>query len=182
MDGLGARTGSDVNDGVLRRTAARVVLLDQRGHTLLLAARDPADASKGTWWEIPGGGIEAGETSAEAAARELFEETGIRDAEIGPCVWTQHARFTFAGWRFDQHEHVHVAWTDHVELSTIRPGGLEAFEAMAFGSPRWWALDDLLASSDAVLPRRLREFLPELVAGDLPDTPHDITHIEPETP
>jgi 8-oxo-dGTP pyrophosphatase MutT (NUDIX family) len=169
-----------MNDWVLRRTAARVVLLDQHGHTLLLNARDPADASKGTWWEIPGGGIEEGETSAEAARRELFEETGLQDVEIGPCVWTQHARFTFAGWRFDQHEQVHVAWTDNVELSTIRPGGLEAFEAMAFGGHRWWVLDQLLASDEAVLPRRLREFLPDLVAGILPATPLDITHTEPE--
>jgi 8-oxo-dGTP pyrophosphatase MutT (NUDIX family) len=158
-----------------------VVVLDQHGHTLLLEARDPADDTKGTWWEIPGGGIEPGESSAEAARRELFEETGIRDAEIGPCVWTQHARFTFAGWRFDQHEHVHVAWTDHIDLATLRPGGLEALEALAFGTNRWWELDDLLASDDAVLPRRLREFLPDLVAGVLPPTPLDITHIDSES-
>jgi 8-oxo-dGTP pyrophosphatase MutT (NUDIX family) len=170
---------SDMADWVLKRTAARVVVLDQYGHTLLLRAKDPADSSKGHWWEIPGGGIEHGETSAEAARRELFEETGIVDAEIGPCVWTQHSKFTFAGWKFDQHEHVHVAWTDRIDLDTIKPGGLEMFEAMAFGGHNWWQIDDLLASEDAVLPRRLREFLPDLVAGRLPDTPLDITHIDP---
>ena len=47
-------------DWVLKRTAARVVVLDQYGHTLLLRAKDPADSSKGHWWEIPGGGIEHG--------------------------------------------------------------------------------------------------------------------------
>lgn len=165
---------------VLRRTAARVVVLDQHGHTLLLRASDPADASKGHWWEIPGGGIERGETSAEAAARELYEETGIVGAEIGPCVWTQHAKFTFAGWKFDQQEFVHIAWTDRIDLDTIRPGGLEMFEAMAFRGHDWWHIDALLSSTDAVLPRRLREFLPDLVAGRLPDTPLDITHIDPE--
>ena len=168
-----------MSDWVLRRTAARVVVLDRDGHVLLLRARDPADASKGHWWEIPGGGIEAGETSTDAARRELYEETGIREAEIGPCVWTQHARFTFAGWNFDQHEHVHVAWCDRPDAGALRPGGLEAFEAMAFGGHRWWGLDDLLASSEPVLPVRLREFLPDLVAGRLPDTPLDITHDGP---
>ena len=29
---------------------------------------DPMRPEKGTWWEIPGGGIEPGETSQEAAA------------------------------------------------------------------------------------------------------------------
>ncbi|HBU02001.1 MAG TPA: NUDIX hydrolase, partial [Acidimicrobiaceae bacterium] len=48
-------------DWVLKRTAARVVVLDQHGHVLLLEARDPADASKGQWWEIPGGGFAQGE-------------------------------------------------------------------------------------------------------------------------
>jgi 8-oxo-dGTP pyrophosphatase MutT (NUDIX family) len=171
-----------MSDWVLRRTVARVVLLDPDGHTLLLAGRDPADASKGSWWEIPGGGIDPGESSESAARRELYEETGIRDAEIGPCVWTQRARFTFAGWRFDQQEHVHVAWSERIDLSTVRPGGLEAFEAMAFSGPRWWALDDLLVSDDQLLPRRLREFLPDLVEGRLPDVPLDITHDESEPP
>ena len=141
-----------MSDWVLRRTAARVVLLDRDGHVLLLQAADPADASKGHWWEIPGGGMDPGESSEAAARRELYEETGITEAEIGPCVWTQHARFRFAGWKFDQHEHVHVAWTDRIDLSTIRPGGLEAFEAMAFRGHRWWGLDDLLASDDAGAP------------------------------
>ncbi|MBQ7508784.1 MAG: NUDIX hydrolase [Spirochaetales bacterium] len=29
------------------------------------------------WWEIPGGGVKAGETSFEAVCREVLEETGI---------------------------------------------------------------------------------------------------------
>ena len=68
---------------------------------------------------------------------------------------------------------------DRIDLDTIRPGGLEMFEAMAFGGHNWWHIDDLLTSTDSVLPRRLREFLPDLVAGRLPDTPLDITPIDP---
>src|SRR5450432_2824573 len=30
-----------------------------------------------TYWTLPGGAIEPGETAAEAAAREFFEETGV---------------------------------------------------------------------------------------------------------
>ena len=35
-------------------------------------------------WETQGGHIEAGETPLEAAKRELFEESGIRDADVYP--------------------------------------------------------------------------------------------------
>jgi 8-oxo-dGTP pyrophosphatase MutT (NUDIX family) len=165
-----------VSPYTFRRQVARVVLLDRDGSVLLLSARDPADASKPPWWEIPGGGIDGRETSAEAARRELFEETGIADVEIGPCVWTQHAVFSFGGYDFDQHERIHVAWCDGVDLDTVSPAGLEALEVLAFAGRRWWGLDELLASTDRVLPHRLREHLPELVDGRLPAEPHDITH------
>ena len=165
---------------VLRRTAARVVLLDSRGHVLLLNASDPANRSKPAWWEIPGGGIDPNESTADAAARELHEEVGIREAEIGPCVWTQHAQFSFGGFDFDQHEHVHVAWLDRAgHQDDFNPAGLEPLEAMAFVGHRWWEIDELVMSSERVLPYRLLEFLPDLVAGRLPDTPVDITHPDP---
>ena len=85
----------------LKRPAARVVLLDREGRIFLIRGRDPADASKPPWWEIPGGGIDPGEDSAVAVGRELYEETGIEDAEIGPVIWVQHVEFDFGGYHFD---------------------------------------------------------------------------------
>lgn len=161
-----------------RRQAARVVLLDESGHVLLIEASDPADASKQSWWEIPGGGIDPHESSHDAARRELHEETGITSVEIGPCVWVQHSVFSFGGYNFDQHERIHVAWCDArhaIEAAAMAPR-LEALEAMAFGSRRWWHIDELLSSDVRVLPHRLREFLPDLIDGIVPDEPHDITH------
>ncbi|MFM2423596.1 MAG: hypothetical protein RL291_2126 [Pseudomonadota bacterium] len=39
-------------------------------------------ASKSGWWQMPQGGIDPGETPLAAAKRELFEETGMRSAEV----------------------------------------------------------------------------------------------------
>lgn len=36
---------------------------------------------RGTWWQMPQGGIDPGEDPATAARRELFEETAIRSAD-----------------------------------------------------------------------------------------------------
>ncbi|MBS0267742.1 MAG: RNA pyrophosphohydrolase [Proteobacteria bacterium] len=42
----------------------------------------PSDAEgRGMWWQMPQGGIDAGEDPATAARRELFEETAIVSAD-----------------------------------------------------------------------------------------------------
>ena len=53
-----------------------VWVYDGRGH-LLLTRRAKGKSFSGTW-ENSGGAVKAGETSREAVARELFEETGIK--------------------------------------------------------------------------------------------------------
>lgn len=157
---------------VIRRSAARVLCFDPAGRLLLIRSSDPADRSKPSWWELPGGGIDGRERPEDAIARELAEEAGVTDVAVGPCVWTQQAQFTFAGWDFDQDERIHVA-TCSGDTSGARH--LEAFEALAFEEARWWEPEDLLADDAPTVPPRLREFLPDVLAGLLPDPPVDIT-------
>ena len=138
-----------MSNGRGRRRAARVVVFDSSDRLLLINARDPVRRDGADWWEIPGGGIDPGETSLDAVRRELWEEAGIRDAEIGPCVWTQTVEFTFGGWHFEQDEWVHVA---HCDGATAGPRALEALEALAFGEQRWWNVDELLERSPRTIP------------------------------
>lgn len=149
-----------------------MVVLDPDRRVLLIKSRDPANPMGPGWWEIPGGGMDPWETSADTAMRELREEAGILSAEMGPVVWVQSVQFTFAGLYFDQDEFIHVAWTDQVELA--RPH-LEALEALAFQGARWWTLAEVQATDAAFLPPRLPDLLPALVAGELPDPPLDIS-------
>lgn len=57
----------------VRVRAGAILIRD--GHLLLIRFQDPDE--DGPYYEIPGGGVEAGETPEEAAVRELREETGL---------------------------------------------------------------------------------------------------------
>ena len=161
--------------GAARRQAARGVVLDRLDRVLLLRARDPWVPAKGEWWELPGGGMEPGEASGSAAAREIHEETGLTDVEVGPCVWQHDARFTFAGIRFEQLEHIHVArWRGQATDDAYRPAGLEMLEAMAFSGFSWWTageLADMAAGGERIIPPWLPELLPVFLAEGAPAEP-----------
>jgi ADP-ribose pyrophosphatase YjhB (NUDIX family) len=60
------------------RIAVSAVILEQ-GNVLLAHRRDI------DWWNLPGGGLELGETVDEALHREVFEETGL-EVEIERLV------------------------------------------------------------------------------------------------
>lgn len=158
---------------LLKRHASRVVLLSRDGRVLLIRSIDPADGSKPAWLEIPGGGIDPGESSAACAAREVHEEVGITELEVGPVVWTQYVEFSFGGYDFEQDEVIHVAWTDQTDL--IDPQGLEFLEALAFQGASWWTREDVENSTEPFLPPGLPKLIGALFDGDLPDPPLDIS-------
>ena len=51
-------------------------------------------------WDLPKGHVESGESSREAALREVEEETGIRAKAVGdePLVCTYHTYNTYGAW------------------------------------------------------------------------------------
>jgi putative (di)nucleoside polyphosphate hydrolase len=60
------------------RPCVGVVLTDGRGHVFAGQRSDMADPA----WQMPQGGIDAGETPVDAALRELREETGVKKRHV----------------------------------------------------------------------------------------------------
>jgi ADP-ribose pyrophosphatase YjhB (NUDIX family) len=66
-------TGDRIGKQGTIRLGCSAVLLDELGQSVLLTRR----VDNGEWC-LPGGGVEPGESMAEACAREFFEETGLK--------------------------------------------------------------------------------------------------------
>ena len=118
------------------------------------------------WWELPGGGVEDGETEAEAAARELREETGFQvdPSAIGVASWRRLASFRYRGQRRLQHEVVVPVRLD-VVAPTVDGAGRVGFEDEDYFAFRWWTVAEVVGSQERFYPGRLPELLLSFLAG-----------------
>jgi len=118
----------DVAVSVVRNAEGRV----------LLAERNARQVSAG-FWELPGGKIDAGETAAQAAARELHEEIGVEAERLSPWIVYEHAFptrrvrlhfFRVERWHGQPHgrEGQRLAWIDPAAppVGPVLPSNLRA--------------------------------------------------------
>jgi 8-oxo-dGTP pyrophosphatase MutT (NUDIX family) len=143
------------------RPTARVLLIDPVGRILLMKGRLPSDpAAPGAWFTV-GGGIEPGETPSAAAAREIAEETGFLDVEIGEVL--------------RQGEQIHhdrkgrpVLVRETFILARCgggapSRGGWQALEREFVDDIRWWTHAELVACEEPMFPVDLADLFGEVL-------------------
>lgn len=143
------------------RRSARVLLLDASDRLLLVQSGDA--------WLVPGGGVEEGEGLAEAAARELCEETGltVTPAHLYQVAYTTgRADLGWASGLFRDDFFLHRVISHQVD-----PAGLTEFERRYYQGHRWWTQAELAATRETIYPADLAALVADLIAGRLPATP-----------
>ena len=132
------------------RPTVRVLLFDRDGRILLMKGRLPSGPNAPGVWFTLGGGIEPGESVEAAATREIREETGFADFEIGDVAWCDEVTLPDRKQRPILFQNTFlVARCEGGEASRE---GWQALEREFVDDIRWWALDELEKTAESVWP------------------------------
>ena len=143
-----------------QRPAARILLLDRQGRVLLFRF-DPPD--RPPFWCTPGGAVEAGESFADAARRELLEECGIA-TDCGPELFRRQVEFvTLEQVAVEADERYFLVRAPDQRIDTSRHTELER---AVMREHRWFALHEIDGWPESIYPLDLADML-----RDLPESP-----------
>ena len=137
-----------------KRVSARVLLRSERDEVLLIRFEVLRGGLPWVFWATPGGEVEAGESPAEAAVREVREELGVEIAVEGP-VRVEQNRFEHWGEMMDNTDYF---FTAEMLRSAPRLSGVTEAERSIMKEARWWTVDEVKASKETIFPIWLSEW------------------------
>jgi 8-oxo-dGTP pyrophosphatase MutT (NUDIX family) len=146
----GGRTRTLIHTIPCRVVDGRALVVDGAGRVLLFECR-MSERPGGAGWFTPGGGVADGESLAEAAVRELGEETGpvISPDQLGPRVAATEG-YAELGW-------VNGWLRDDFVLCRVDPhevetSGFGRYERASVIGHRWWTASELAETDETVYP------------------------------
>ena len=158
---------------VRSRPTARVILLDGEGRILLFRfheegiENDPRNRSGLPFlWCTPGGGVNQGESFEDAARRELWEETGFDQVELGPWLRSKEVLFMGEARLFEERYFLARAPESDVLLHNLEPA-----EQVGYREHRWWSAAEIRQSNELIFPEGLGNLLAPIAAGIVPTAP-----------
>jgi ADP-ribose pyrophosphatase YjhB (NUDIX family) len=153
---------------VVQRQSTRAILITPEREVLLMRIHEPGRADY-FWWIVPGGGIEPGETAEETLRRELREEVGLKEFEVGPLVWRRQHTFNWAGKRICQNEHYYV-----VHVIRFEPTMADQIEAKVLDRFRWWTVAELANATEVLTPLSLSQIVTRYLDRGAPQEPLEV--------
>jgi TDG/mug DNA glycosylase family protein len=132
--------------GLPIRDAVRAAVVAPDGRTLMLHYADEYDE----WWIPPGGGVDPGESDEEALRRELREELGFEDFEIGPLLFESERWFLLEYGFGGQRNRVYLVRVPHFEarvMSEARDARWFTLEELDRERGRPWEYEELVSSA-----------------------------------
>ena len=159
------------------RPAVRGLIIDDLHHVLLVRLV----FDHGAFWVLPGGGVHHGESLFDALRRELNEETGLSDFEVGAHVWNRVHEFSMVDtdgveWNGQRES----AFLVRTKRFVINPSLTEQqLHLENLREHKWWSIDDLASyvGSDQFAPRDLHTFVAQVLKNGPPTTPFEIHQV-----
>lgn len=140
------------------RPSARLLITTPKRRVLLFRFVHKTGALAGTaYWATPGGGVERDETFADAAIRELREETGIRKARVSQPVGRRELFL-----QLPDGEHVFAVeqyFVVDTDTESISRDSWTAEEKEVMADHQWWSREELLSTTETVYPEELIQML-----------------------
>ncbi|MFN3989973.1 MAG: NUDIX hydrolase [Erythrobacter sp.] len=144
-----------LNTHLRLRRAARIIVLDPEGRALMFRYDVPGRAP---FWVTAGGECEPGETFADAARRELLEETGII-ADPGRQIARLTPEFiTVEGEPVQADERFFIVQVAEARIDTSRH---TALERRLMTQHRWFTRAELADWPEAVFPQNIIQMIEE---------------------
>ena len=140
------------------RPSSRLLIVTPARRVLLFRFVHTSGALDGnSYWATPGGGVEKGETFADAGLRELQEETGIRKSQVSAPIGRREFPLQLSDG--EQVLAVEQYFVVDTPTESISRDGWTAEEREVMADHKWWCREELVSTAETIYPERLVQML-----------------------